>query len=291
MRLALAIVTLAATDLVAALPGPFVPEAAPFPYDGPYSRPAEMAGSTAVPYHNGAQDARILGWASEVTNFTRGKVNISNPSVTVEEPWGSPSDALGPADAYGSENFSVVSLLDGGSITLKLPEPIGNGPGPDLAVFENAFDDNFLELAFVEVSSNGTTFHRFPAVSLTQTDTQVLGYGLLDTTYIHNLAGKFRSGFGTPFDLAELAGIPDLDISMVTHVRIIDVVGSVNPLWGQLDSQGHLVNDPWTTAWETGGFDLDAVAYMNVAIPEPSASLVFGAGAVVASMLRRRRHR
>ena len=290
MRLVWAIVMLAATDLFAALPGPYAPAAAPFPYDGPYSPPAEMPGSTAVPYLPEKYDPRIIGWASEVASFSRGKENITKPTGE-DASWGVAGDALFEANAYGSENFDVVSLGDGGSITLKFPEPIGNGPGPDLAVFENAFDDNFLELAFVEVSSNGRTFHRFPAVSLTQTDVQIGGFGLLDTTYIHNLAGKFRSGFGTPFDLAELAGIPDLDISMITHVRIIDVVGSVNPLWGRLDSQGHLINDPWTTEWESGGFDLDAVAYMNVAIPEPSAALILGAGAVATSLQRRRRHR
>ena len=288
MRLALAIVTLAATPILAALPGPYTPAAASFAYDGPFSKPAGYAGSTAVPFYATNADPRILGWATEVASFTRGKVNIADPSVTVDEPWGVPGDALGPADAYGSENFSVVSLLDGGSITLKFPEPIGNGPGADLAVFENAFDDEFLELAFVEVSSNGTTFHRFPAISRTQTTTQVGGFGLLDTSYLHNLAGKFRSGFGTPFDLAELAGKPDLDIAMVTHVRIIDVVGSVNSLWGTRDSEENLINDPWTTAWESGGFDLDAVAYMNV-IPEPSTALILGAGAAVASLQRRRR--
>jgi hypothetical protein len=289
MRLAVAIVTLAATNAIAALSGPYIPEAAgPFAYDGPYSKPAGMAGSTAVPYYGANRDPRILGWATEVAGFVPGKQNIakldSDPAA-----YGDPEDALGASDAYGSENFSVVSLGDGGSITLKFPEPIGNGPGPDLAVFENAFDDNFLELAFVEVSSNGTTFHRFPAVSLTQTNTQLDGFGLLDTSYLHNLAGKFRTGFGTPFDLAELAGIPDLDISMVTHVRIVDVVGSIDPLWGRLDSQGHLINDPWSTEWPNGGFDLDAVAYMNV-IPEPTTTLILG-GAAVATALRRRRRR
>ena len=278
MHLALTIVALSAVGALAAMPGPYAP-------------PAGEPGSTAIPYWSDGvdreEDPRILGWASAVTHFTRGPENITQPGGELAS-YGKPSDALGTSDGYFSENLNVVSLGDGGSITLTFPQPIGDGPGPDIAVFENGFSDTFLELAFVEVSSNGTTFHRFPSFSLTQTDTQVLGFGLLDTTYIHNLAGKYRAGFGTPFDLAELAGMEDLDISMITHVRIVDVVGSINPAYGTRDSEGRLINDPWLTNWEAGGFDLDAVAYLNV-IPEPSVPLILGLGALVAGLQRKRR--
>ena len=265
---------------------------------GPYSPPAGQPGSTAVPYYTedgtDHHDPRILGWASDAPEFTQGLQSVADPGLGTVT-WGTAFDALGPANAYdladdpqdpGSAT-SVVSLGDGGSITLTFPEPFGNGPGPDLAVFENAHSDNFLELAFVEVSSDGTNFHKFPSISLTQTTSQIGGFGSLDTTNIHNLAGKFRAGFGTPFDLADLAGIPDLDISMITHVRITDVVGSLNPSYGTLDSQGHLINDPWQTPFETGGFDLDAVAYLN--IPEPASFSLFVLGLV--SLLGRRRAR
>jgi hypothetical protein len=258
---------------------------------GPYSPPPGQPGSAAIPYYvqNGTpnEDPRILGWASQVTELKRGPEIITKPDGFLAA-WGTEADVLGAADAYGSDNFNVLSLGDGGSITLKFPVPIGNGPGPDLAVFENAFSDSFLELAFVEVSSNGVTFHRFPAISLTQTDTQIGGFGLLDTTYIHNLAGKYRSGFGTPFDLAELAGIDDLDIGLITHVRIVDVIGSIDPIYGSRDSQGNLINDPWSTEWEAGGFDLDAVAYLNV-MPEPASALTLAAGTIVILHRRRRR--
>lgn len=278
MRLALPIVLGSAASAMAAI-------------SGPYSGPPGTAGSTAVPWttEGGSTnyDPRIIGWASEVVQVVRGPEIISDPAGT-KVSWGQPTDALGPADAYGSENFDVISLGDGGSITLKFPEPIGNGPGPDLAVFENAFANDFLELAFVEVSSDGITFHRFPSISLTQTDTQIGGFGLLDTTNLHNLAGKYRSGWGTPFDLADLAGIEGLNISLITHARIVDVVGSIEPEYARYDSLGNIINDPWSTEWESGGFDLDAVAYMNV-IPEPSATLIFAAGALLAAAKRRRR--
>ena len=267
---------------------------------GPYSPAAGQPGSTAISYYTEGgvdhHDSRILGWASEAPVITRGLQSVANPGLGTVT-WGSESDALGPANAYDlsddpqdpESGTSVVSLGDGGSITLTFSTPFGNGPGPDLAVFENAHSDDFLELAFVEVSSNGTTFHKFRSISLTQTATQVGGFGSLDTTYIHNLAGKFRAGFGTPFDLAELAGIPDLDISMITHVRITDVVGSLNASYRTLDSQGRPINDPWQTPFETGGFDLDAVAYLN--IPEPATLSLFALGVVSPALLRRRRTR
>ena len=59
--------------------------------------------------------------------------------------------------------------------TVTFASPIYNGEGPDFAVFENGFDIDdeydptgvlhFLELAFVEVSSDGENFFRFPAVT------------------------------------------------------------------------------------------------------------------------------
>ena len=149
---------------------------------------------------------------------------------------------------------------DGGVAVLTFASPIANGPGWDFAVFENSFDGRFLELAFVEVSSDGIHYQRFPSVSLTQTNTQVGSWGLLDPTYIYNLAGKYAAGYGTPFDLEEIKDInPLVDVTRITHVRIIDVVGCLNDAYCSYDSQGNKINDPWPTPFGTGGFDLDAV--------------------------------
>ena len=98
-------------------------------------------------------------------------------------------------------------------------------------MFENGFADNFLELAFVEVSSNGIDFVRFPDESLTQTTTQVGSFGSLDPTNIDGLAGKYRVGFGTPFDLAT-AGRRSrrrVDVNDIQLRPRVDVVGSINP--------------------------------------------------------------
>ena len=248
----------------------------------------------AGPYAPAAVDpTAVTGWASGYQDLVRGPVDISNPSGG-NATFGTGANALGPADAQ-NDSLPVVSLGDGGRITLTFPRPIANGTGPDFAVFENGVAD-FLELAFVEVSSNGTTFFRFPSVSLTQTATQVGSFDLVDPTDINNLAGKYLRGFGTPFDLAELAGTPGLDISNVTQVRIVDVVGSIDPLYGTRDSVrnaqtplGNLINDPWPTAFGTGGFDLDAVGVLNFApAPEPSTLLLLATAALCAAARRRR---
>jgi hypothetical protein len=170
---------------------------------------------------------------------------------------GKPEDAIGKADG------TVVSLGDGGKALLKFNVPVVDGPGPDFAVFENAFTDNFLELAFVEVSSDGQRFVRFTSVSLTDTGSQKGPFDPLDPAKIHNLAGKHRLFFGTPFDLAELADSQGLDLTNIQYIRIVDVVGSLNDKLARFDSRGVKINDPFPTDFESSGFDLDAVGVIH----------------------------
>ncbi|MDW8466691.1 MAG: hypothetical protein RML35_11150 [Chloroherpetonaceae bacterium] len=62
----------------------------------------------------------------------------------------------------------LLSLGDGGEITLFFRRPIVNREGPDFTVFENAFyvgcDTNrvFAETAIVSVSRDGVNFVEFP---------------------------------------------------------------------------------------------------------------------------------
>lgn len=223
-----------------------------------------------------ASDPVFTGWATGVSGLVRGLQDISNPSGPLAS-FGASGDALG-APAGGS---SVVSLGDGGSITVTFANSIRNGPGADFAVFENGFAFNggvFAELAFVEVSSDGVNFFRFPSVSLTQTTLQVGGFPyeefpqVLDPTNVHNLAGQFQALEGTPFDLQDLVGVSQLlDVNAVTHIRLVDAVGSINPAYAALDSLGSMINDPWTTPFASGGFDLDAVGVIHAA-GAPSAN-------------------
>ena len=223
---------------------------------GPFAPAAGVIGSDAIPHG----DAAFLGWATDVVNLERGPQDLSNPLSPLAS-HGVPQQALGPA---GLDTLGVVSLGDGGSITLGFASPLRDGPGADFAVFENSFSDQFLELAFVEVSSNGTHFARFPAVSLTPTTTQLGGFGLIDPTDISQLAGKYRVGFGTPFDLQVLQNAdPFVDIEQIRYVRLVDVVGSIDGAYARYDSEGRTINDPWRTPFPSAGFDVDGVGVVH----------------------------
>lgn len=217
-----------------------------------FAPPAGQPGSTAI----SKDSAVFVAWATGCS-VTRGLRDISTPDSGYAEV-GDSTSATGTAGAQG-----VVSLGDGGSAILTFDNPIMNGAGWDFAVFENAITDDFLELAFVEVSSDGVNFFRFPATSLTQDTVQVGTFGSVDATKINNLAGKYRVNFGTPFDLEELAGEPGLDVNNITHVKIIDAVGSIQNAYATYDRYGNKVNDLWPTPFVSSGFDLDAVGVLH----------------------------
>lgn len=235
---------------------------------GQFPPPPGYPGTTAMAPDSSA----FRAWASGCT-VERGYINFVDTSVyylgSNIANYGFPEDALGYPD-----NF-VLSLGDRGVATLTLPAPMFDSTGHDFAIFENGFGDEFLELAYVEVSSNGTDFVRFPSVSLTPETPQVVTFGTLDTRKISNLAGKYRFFFGTPFDLNDLKDSLAVDISAVTHVRIIDVGGSILEGYQSYDSQGHVINDPWPTPFNTCGFDLDALGIIHIAtqsVPTSSSS-------------------
>ena len=219
--------------------------------NGQYAPPAGQDGSTAIYKDSTA----IIDWAVRC-DLLRGWVNIEDTTLG-KVSYGDSTSAVGKADN------SVVSLGDGGRATLYFDKPVANGTGYDFAIFENSFSDDFLELAFVEVSSDGEHFFRFDPVSLTQTETQVEAFGTIDATKIHNLAGKYRVFYGVPFDLTELINVPGLDVNHIIAVRVVDVIGSINNQYCTFDIQGNKVNDPWPTPFETGGFDLDAVGVIH----------------------------
>ncbi|MFP5471549.1 MAG: T9SS type A sorting domain-containing protein [Bacteroidia bacterium] len=222
---------------------------------GPYAPDAETSGTTAIHY----EDGQFISWASGC-EVTRGLQDIADPSLGYASV-GTNADAVGKPTTNG-----VVSLGDGGYAILTFEKPIFNGAGFDFAVFENSFNHTFLELAFVEVSSDGVNYVRFPSVSLTQTTTQIDGFGDVDPTNINNLAGKYKALYGTPFDLEELKDEPNLDVNNITHIKIMDVVGSINPTYARYDSQGNIINDPYNTPFASGGFDLDAVGVIHTTL-------------------------
>ncbi len=238
---------------------------------GPFCGPVGTDGCNAIP----VGDNSFVAWATGV-ELTRGPYMITNPTGPYAS-FGGDTNAIGPATL--NNTMDAVSLGDGGSALVTFERPIRNGEGPDFAVFENSFNDTFLELAFVEVSSDGVHFVRFPATSLTPTDEQVSGaVGGVDATMLNNLAGKFRIGYGTPFDLEELRDSANLDIDSIVYVRVIDVVGTIDPQYATYDAFGHIVNDPWPTDFWSSGFDLTGVGVIHqksVGIDNHEMSQVF----------------
>ena len=225
------------------------------PEHGPFCGAAGTEGSTAI----AANSTAIVAWATGV-ELTRGPQNITNPDGP-RAGFGGDTNAIGMATM--DNTMDAVSLGDGGSALVTFARPIRNGEGFDFAVYENAFGDGSLELAFVEVSTDGQRFVRFPATCLTQSETQLGNAGQSDPTNLNNLAGKYRIGFGTPFDLEELSDSTGINIDSIVYVRIIDVVGSIDPQYGTYDAFGHIINDPWPTPFESSGFDLTGVAVMH----------------------------
>ena len=119
-------------------------------------------------------DSRIMAWATHC-DVVRGYINISDQNQTYTN--GDITSNLAFAgtaqDACGAANgLSTVSLGDGGIATVQFQNPIRDGEGFDFVVFENGFFNPpgetslaFIELAFVEVSSDGIHFFRFNTVS------------------------------------------------------------------------------------------------------------------------------
>jgi len=237
------------------------------------------------------------GWATDVNEYAP-----SDDEWIGSDVWNDPTKALGPATG---ENFDIVSLgdldpaeiatgIEPGRITLTFDDPIRNAGGYDFAVFENAFVSLYNtgggsvagqmlgELGYVEVSSNGRDFVRFPSVSLTAEP--VGPYGTIEISDIHNLAGKHPNAgglcVGTPFDLSDVAADPlvadgGVDINDIRYVRIVDIPGSgdflddaeefidpaTSPIWANY-ADAHAVYDAWLT-FGSGGIDVEAVGVLN----------------------------
>ncbi len=209
-------------------------------------------GTTAIESDSSVFKAWASGCKSSLGWLDIANKNLGKPTI---------GDSLSPIGKAGFNG--VLSLGDGGEAVLTFDYPISNGEGPDFAVFENSFNNTFLELAFVEVSSDGIHFVRFPATSLSDTSVQLDNNASMDATKLNNLAGKYKANYGTPFDLEELKDSIGLNLKAITHVKIMDVVGSVNPVYGTRDAHHHLINDPYPTPYPSAGFDLDAVGVIH----------------------------
>lgn len=221
------------------------------------------AGTNAIPKDSSC----FVAWATGGT-IQRGYIQISDTNQTASgtnrASYGDLTRAFGQAT---NDVTDVVSLGDSGIATLTFDYVIYDGPGYDFAIFENGFSNNYMEFAHVEVSSDGVHFFRFPSISEVPLTPQQSNSSFSDCRMVNNLAGKYRVGFGTPFDLADLTDNPDLDKNNIRYIKLIDVIGDVSGVHSTYDSEGTIINDPFPTPFESGGFDLEAIGVINGTLP------------------------
>lgn len=183
----------------------------------------------------------------------------------------------GPRGAgFNSGSLDVTTLGVGGEITLGFDVTIADGPGVDLTVFENGFEAGvgvFAEVAWVEVSTDGVHFARFPshysgpAGGLPSTAPYGTYSGLPGgSPVLANVVSNPISPFdpvvsgGDALDLADLAGDPLVtnglvDLAEIHFVRLVDI-----PHGTGTDSQGHVI---WDDSGASGSADYDAVAVIQ----------------------------
>lgn len=256
------------------------------------------------------------GWASRVVAYTPSDETTFYGNNGIGPQFADPAKTLGPVTG---DNFDIVSMGDmddaeidawvagtgggPGILTLGFDRTITNGDGADFAAFENGFISNystgagsvagqmFAELGFVEVSTNGTDFARFPSQYLNDPPTGSTNYLTQDVSNMYNLAGKHANAYGkswgTPFDLDDLvdhelvlAGLVDLD--EINFVRIVDIPG--DGTW--TDSDGRPIYDAWVT-WGSGGMDFEALGVINT-VPVPGAFSLLACGLLALAGVGRR---
>ena len=165
-----------------------------------------------------------------------------------------PDRVLGPPQGRGccAGGLDVTSLGNGGVIVLAFDAVILDGPGDDFIVFENAFNVGgdpeapFAELATVEVSDDGETWHEFPCEALEYPYDQCAGW--------HPVLANDEQPFDP--DHPEAAGGDAFDLA---------AVGLESATWVRITDRADL-----SEALDCC-FDLDAVALINFECDEPTS--------------------
>ena len=282
-----------------------------FRSDSTYIEPYNEAGINGYinPYNHGRHASTndpnavvnpvFRGWATEVVDY------YQTPGVDFR--WHDPNKTLGQVTGNVNDIFSLGDLSreqinqgdSPGWITLSFDEPIQDNNGYDFVVFENGLLSEFTtsngsitgeilaELAYVEVSSDGEDFARFPAVSLTDQPGNI--FSTINMNKVYNLAGKHPNAYnictGTPFDLKEIAELQTVksglvDINDIRYVRLVDIPGTGDfydgavkhidpntwPAW-EFYENNHPIYDAWNTSlvpqYPSGGFDLEAIGVLK----------------------------
>lgn len=184
-----------------------------------------------------------------------------------------PDQILGAVDG-----MLAVGISGGGWIVVGFDEPLRNGPGADFAVWENGFtvvgNRCYLELGFVDVSTDQINWVSFPTVFLDSPDSNPK----LDPNNLYNLAGNYVANYvpieerqGTPFNLDDILDSSEVisglvDPNNINYVRLRDIVGA-NDGGSTYDQatffgypEDHLIYDGLSYG---GGADWDAVGVID----------------------------
>jgi len=252
------------------------------------------AGDGVAPYNGQNSQQQVnpafVEWASSVFDYSPAKPAVIDPAYL------NPNVALGPVtgnvfDVASLGDLSSTDIAKGtspGSLTLAFAKPIADGAGADFVVFGNAFnlavrgkEMTFSKLAYVEVSSDGVNFARFPSVDTNPKPKKgPWSFMVSDPTLIYNLFGKglnsYGVSWGVPFDLAQLSQHPLvraglLNLQNVRYVRFVAVVGNGSSSY---DFLGNPIYDPWPTTGSPGP-EVQAVGVLNIA-PDPNAGATNG---------------
>jgi hypothetical protein len=218
---------------------------------------ADAAGAARVIDAAGAVDAPPSRFITEVLNFQQGTcAGFGAASL--------PGIVEGPPVGLGSQQGSldVVSLGGGGSIVVGFgPNAIVDGPGVDFVVFENPFfypgdAGRYAEPGEVAVSDDAVHWTAFPCTDTTQVEPDG-GWAATRCGGINPVYSNPDNDI-SPFDL-ERAGGDQYDLAEigVTHARYVRVRNIV-------------ASEPCPEAGpkpDKNGFDLDAIAIINAALP------------------------
>lgn len=167
-----------------------------------------------------------------------------------------PGIVLGPPRGGGltQQSVDVVSLGNGGSITVVFRDNIVvDGPGDDLAIYENAFHAGsdsgpiFAEYGVVELSPDGKTWTPVPYDA--ESGAGLAGAQPVLSTPQNDIDPLAPEGGGDRFDIGALG------LSFVRFVRITD--------------GGDAIPDPGNVVppANKGGFDLDAMGAIHSSPP------------------------
>ena len=272
-------------------------------------------------YSIGVVEQAVAQYAAAVVSYDAGTTPASgytNPSVALGEPERYTGEGVFPGIVSPFSppflNSEIVSVGEGGHITLKLSHFVMPQAGLEIGVFENAGLEmdfaNFTAMdpistfgddhAFVEVSANGINWKSLSPTAI-YFNRPSNGYTDLSDPF-SSVPGSALAlaDFQQPFDadLSEFAGLPYSDPSGPDVLEVL--AGSGGGTWLDISSTGlprvgyirFSVADDFTGIGQN--FELDAVSIAHGAVgspvPEP-ATIVNVLVLFASTVLSRRRRR